>query len=295
MIAPRQFLLAVVLCTVACHHGEPSDIEKRLDVISRAEMTFGVPERARLAGIQAAYAELAHAAGPLDHVSNRDLALLYDGAYREAFYVHDAGTIRDMAKFLDAMQERGIAAEDHYRNMYDTFAGARMFAGARALAKQHPVPDLEATPELREADLAPGQPTELAVDPNARVLLRRSVDLQPAQVVVVSHPQCHFSHNAMRDIEADPVLREAFLKHAKWLAPQHDNLEFDAIQRWNREHPEMEHAIAYRDDEWPMIDSWGTPTFYFFKDGAVRAKVEGWPKEGSRTELLAALRQVGLL
>ena len=44
-----------------------------------------------------------------------------------------------------------------------------------------------------------------------------------------------------------------------------------------------------------MIDYWGTPTFYFLQNGVVRAKVTGWPKEGRRAELLAALRQVGLI
>ena len=89
---------------------------------------------------------------------------------------------------------------------------------------------MEVVPELRSNALVPGSPTELVVDPEARVLLRRSVDLQPAQVLVVSHPECHFSQDAIRDIEADPVLREAFV-NAKWLGPQHNNLKFDAFQR----------------------------------------------------------------
>jgi hypothetical protein len=44
-----------------------------------------------------------------------------------------------------------------------------------------------------------------------------------------------------------------------------------------------------------VIDSWGTPTFYVLKDGAVTAKVDGWPKAGRRRELLAALHKVGLV
>jgi hypothetical protein len=252
-----------------------------------------LPERARLAGIHAAYVELARAAGPLDNVSNRDLSLLFDGASTEAFYMHDAATIREAATLLDIMQRRGSATDEHYREMHETFMGARMFDEARALEHQHPVPDLEVAPDLRSAELVPGQPTELVVDQAARVLLRESVDLQPAQVVVVSHPRCHFSANAMRYIDADPALSAAF-QHARWLAPQHNNLELDALQQWNRQHPQMRHAITYRSDEWPMIDSWGTPTFYFIKDGAVRAKVEGWDGDKTRAELLAGLRQIGM-
>jgi hypothetical protein len=122
--------------------------------------------------------------------------------------------------------------------MYEAFIGARMLIEARALAGQHPMPELQALPKLHEAtDLVPGHPTEWAVNPNKRELLRRSADLQPVQVVVVSHPLCHFSQHAMRDIQSDPVLREVFLKHAKWLVPQSNRLDFDVIQQWNRRTP----------------------------------------------------------
>jgi hypothetical protein len=247
----------------------------------------------RLAGIQKAYVDLVRTAGPPDRLDDHDLALLFDGAYREAFYMHDPATVRDAEKFLNAMQKRGTATDEQYRLMHETFMGARMFDEARELAKQHPVPGLEAVPDLRSSVLVPGQPTELAVDPTARVLLRESVDMQLEQVVIVSHPRCHFSANAMQYIAADPVLRVA-LDHARWLAPQHDHLELDAIQQWNREHPEMQHVIAYRNDEWPMIDSWGTPTFYFIKNGTVVAKVEGWNGDKTKADLLAGFRSIGV-
>jgi hypothetical protein len=126
--------------------------------------------------------------------------------------------------------------------------------------------------------------------------LRRNVDLQrPAQVVIVSHPLCHFSQAAVQDIQADPVLDKVFREHAKWLVPQDAHLYFDIMQRWNREHPGREVTMTVRREEWPMIDSWSTPTFYFLENGVVSAKVEGWPKGGRRPELLAALRQVGLV
>lgn len=257
--------------------------------------THNLPEMARYAAIAAAYAEMAREHKPLDRISDHDLELLYRGAQRESYYTHDPMTIRDMASHLNALQGRGLASKDHYLHMYEAFIGARMLIEARALAGQHPMPELEVLPKLHEAaDLVPGQPTEWAVNPNKRELLRRSVDLQPVQVVVVSHPLCHFSQHAMRDIQADPVLREVFLKNAKWLAPQSNHLDLDVIQQWNRDHPGQETTLTFRRDEWPMIDSWATPTFYFLTNGAVSAKVEGWPKEGRRSELLGALRQVGL-
>ena len=108
-----------------------------------------------------------------------------------------------------------------------------MLAEAREFGKQHPMP--EALPEFREAeDIQAGGPTEWVVHPTKYELLRRNVALtDQIKVIVVSSPLCHFSRAAMRDIQADPVLRELFRAHAKWLAPQDGRLNVKII-------PEME-------------------------------------------------------
>jgi hypothetical protein len=202
-----------------------------------------------------------------------------------------------MASFLNTLQERGLASSAHYLHMYEIFIGARMLTEARALASQHPMPELEPLPELHEEpDVVPGQPTEWVVHQSQRELLRRNADVRaPAQVVIVSHPLCHFSRAAAHDIQTDPVLRETLEGHATWLAPQDTHINFNAVQQWNQQHPEQEVTLTFRREEWPMIDSWATPTFYFLKNGVAVAKVAGWPRQGRRSELLAGLRQIGLM
>jgi len=91
------------------------------------------------------------------------------------------------------------------------------------------------------------------------------------------------------------VLHELFRDHARWLARQDGRLYFDIIQQWNRENPDLQMTLTVESHEWPMSDVSGTPTFYFFDHGVVKAKVTGWPAEGRRAELVAAARTVGLL
>lgn len=67
------------------------------------------------------------------------------------------------------------------------------------------------------------------------------------------------------------------------------------IQRWNREHPIASTRLTVQREEWPMIDTWHTPTFYVLENGERAEKIEGWPSEGRRAELIAALARVGLL
>lgn len=292
----------IVVQALACRGRKEADsIEQRFAALRKADrVARSLPDRAKAAVIGAAYDDLfasVRSNQTLDSITSPDLEVLYRAASLAGVQTLDERHIRDMESFLKGLQDRGSASKTHYVHMYEAFIRARMLREAGAFARLHPMPELEALPELREAaDLVADQPTEWAVDADKRELLRRSVDLhQPAMVVIVSHPLCHFSQDAMRDIQNDPLLREVLGAHARWLAPPDGRINFDIVQQWNREHPGWNTTLTFRRDEWPMIDSWNTPTFYFFKNGAVIAKVEGWPREGRRSELIAALRQVGLL
>lgn len=301
----RRYLYALAAVTVAqalaC--GAPPEwqvLEQRIDSLTRLERaTRHLPERARIAVVSMSYRGLfatIRQGMTLDDLDHRGVEVLYRAARLAAFHTYDDEHVRDMASALGALQERGRAAHHHYLRMYETFVGARMLTEARALATQHPSPEMEVLPALRADELTAGHPTEWVVDPDEHVLRRRSVDIPEAgHVVVITTPRCHFALAAMRDIEADPVLRRVLAKHATRLAPQDTRLDVEAIQRWNRDHPEQAISLVFRRDEWPMVDSWATPTFYVLENGAVTAKVEGWPREGRRAELLAALRHAGLL
>jgi hypothetical protein len=232
----------------------------------------------------------------LDRIGDRDLDLLYRAASLAEYDTVNAKYIRDMQAYLDALQERKLASEGDVVQMYRALVSTRRLTEASELARRHPLPEMKAFPAWHDASgLAAGLPTELALDLDRHELLRRSVDLhQAAQIVVVGHPGCHFTQNAMRDIQADPLLGGIFRSHARWLAPQESVFDWDAFEQWNRSHPEQELAVAFRREEWPMIDTWNLPTFYFFKDGALQTKFFGWPEKGRRSELLAALQQIGL-
>jgi hypothetical protein len=277
---------------------EITSLERRFENFQRIEEEASGPDRARATRIGLAYDAAftpEHEKGSLSSLNDGDLILLFRASQTAAFYTVDPRHIRHMRSVLGELQRRGRARASDNVKMYEILVKARMLTEARELGKQHPMP--EALPEFREAeDVKADGPTELVVHPTKYELLRQNVALRdPIKVVVVSSPLCHFCKDAMRDIQADPQLRELFRAHAKWLAPQDGRFNLKIIQKWNREHPGQEITVAFRREEWPLIDYWGTPTFYFLEKGALKAKVQGWPKGGRRAELLAGFRQVGLL
>jgi hypothetical protein len=232
----------------------------------------------------------------LNDLSSADLDLVLRAAEIAGTYAPEERYARDMTAIVEELSRRGDAANVHYTAAYRMLVAVRDLAGARRLAAKYPAGEFEALPAVR-ADLEPAKGPSVWVpgdDPNE--VVQRRVDLEAGpRIVIVAHPSCHFSRNAVSAIASDDVLGPTFRSHATWIAPQSGRLDLPVLQRWNREHRDFEVALAVRQTEWTFVDYWNTPTFYFLKDGAIVQKVIGWPKEGRREDLLSACRKAGML
>jgi hypothetical protein len=239
------------------------------------------------------------------------VALLFQAASKAHFYTQDAEFVRDMQLDLNALRAKGRASQAQYIELNDALIGSRMFSEARVLERAHPGAAVEVfhsprgdvsrrvtmtpVPEFRDYARRETGPTDMTLTDNGGQLIRRTVNVRtPAQIIVVISPSCHFANAGLRDIEGDPQLRKAFHDHTIWLVPPFTP-EFDAIAQWNGTHTDEKMTLAYRFQEWSMLDSWATPTFYFLRRGTVVAKVAGWPRQGRKPEIRNALKQIGLL
>lgn len=232
----------------------------------------------------------------LKTLSSVDLGHLHLAAQIVGTYAIEERYARDMLAVLNELESRGDATKSHYKATYRMLVAVRDLAGARRLTAKYRSEELEVLPTVRAGPEAGKGPAVwlLSEDPNEVVSAR--VDVETGRrIVVVSHPLCRFSSNASSAIAADDVLGPVFRSYATWIAPQSGKLDLPVLQQWNREHRDFDVGLVVRQTEWTFIDYWGTPTFYFLKDGAVVQKVIGWPQEGRREELLDAARKAGML
>lgn len=225
---------------------------------------------------------------------NEDLALLFQAAYVAFIYTISPGPLDDMRLDLAEMHRRGIAHTGDDAKVYASLIEIRYFGQARAFAKLHSRALTEAVSVVTDDRTRQG-PTALLVEAGGSRLERRSLDLRNAGIVVVSSPLCHFSQRAIRSIESDADLRPLFHDHAVWVVPPDQSTPFATVAKWNRVHPHESMAVAYRREEWPMIDLWETPVFYFLREGRVVSKVVGWPIAGRKAEIRRSLKRAGLM
>jgi hypothetical protein len=239
--------------------------------------------------------EFAPAQQRLASLSDQDVELLFRGANRLSFVVASPVYLADMRRDFDELDRRHRVDRPHVDAFYDALLAAHRPADARALLGAYPMLDRPSPPTLHDAKFEHDQPSTW-VARGGHDLWRQPLPLDAdAQVVVLGSTGCHFSEAAARSIGADRMLREMFRTHARWVAPAHDIVAFDALTAWNRAHPAQPLAILHDDAGLPFVTRFATPTFYFMRHGHVVDTVVGWPNDAQRAALRAGLRKIGLL
>ena len=228
--------------------------------------------------------------------SPAELGARFRAAYVAIFYTAKTG-VADIEPVFAALNARNAATALHYQQLFESLVRTRQLEKARALqSTAEPLSiEWETLPEERDhsAGIAERRYWDVADD---KLQLDRYhwPESSGPLVVVVAHPLCHFSRDASAAIAADPQLTALFANRSLWLAPQDGNLDLEVVQSWNQRHRLFRQRIVYVERDWPDINDWATPNFYFFRDGKLVQTVSGWPKEGRRGELLAAAKASGI-
>lgn len=277
----------------------PGIIERRYNQLVEADnASFERPDTERFKSLEDVYIRLFEDK-TIDwrHVTDSDLTFLFRAAQRIHFYTHEPKYGSEMAKYLAAMEARHIASENNRVDYYRSLIAERKFAEADRYTHLYSIPEKDHAPIMRDPGMVlQDLPAVLELDLDGKSLGVHQVNVDTLHVVVVATPWCHFARNGIRAIESHSDVAQALKGRALWLMPVEGNLDVAAVKKWNMEHPRQSMVYAYKKEHWSMLSEWGTPTFYFFKDGQVVAQLAGWrsDEEGVAT-LRENLKKIGLI
>lgn len=105
-------------------------------------------------------------------------------------------------------------------------------------------------------------------------------------VVVVTHPQCLFTKMFLEDVKEDAGLYSDFKTQSLFLVSPWQMMPGNKLYNYQTDYPDIRMAYATDTSEWDEIDYWGSPTFYFVKEGQRVKKIVGWPKREREQRLL---------
>lgn len=232
-------------------------------------------------------------------LGDRDAEFLFRAAELAFRATGQPGYLADLRRDFAELERRHRVDRPHASDFHDALLVAHRDDEARALLAAYPVVERSPPPSMRSfSRIRNGQPSLWVVTPGTRKreLVRFRFNIRaPAQVIVLASTACHFSANAARDIEADPLLRDLFREYGQWVAPPSEVTAFDAVREWNEAHPALRLGIAYDNAALPMVERVETPVFYFLDHGTVVDTVVGWPPGGNLDAIRRGLRKIDLL
>jgi hypothetical protein len=238
----------------------------------------------------------AYEADELARASEAELALLLHAADAMGFYSQAPQELELVRRVLQRMEQRGTATNEERAILFRGLVELRRFGDASQFRALHPSLEVDSIPRIIDGMDSTNGPVvyEVAADEFALIKQRRSLG-KGIHLIVIAHPLCSYSRDAMQTLAADPTFATILQSHTTWVAPISRWLYFNELQAWNRENPAVQVVLAERREDWPFMRNWSTPVFYVMKDGVWIGSLEGWPDaESRRPQLLALLRAAGL-
>lgn len=195
------------------------------------------------------------------------------------FYIQDKNIITDYQTYFRLLEKNNWAVSKNYRNLYAAFIKNRMFAKANLFYENHPNQNLNKLPKIIDDNSTDGRIVIYTTDgKNKNILTKKKLALpKDLSIIVLAHPFCHFCQRAAKHLSSNQPLSTFLKENSTWIAPIDGNVRSDILFDWHKTYPNFSISYIQYMADFPMLDYWGTPSFYFVKDGKVLDKLVGWP------------------
>jgi hypothetical protein len=219
----------------------------------------------------------------IEKLTYEDLKSLFSVEKEALFYAKDPVILQHMTMTFDRMRKVGGVSADDVMEMNLAYVLVRDFKGLQIFLKKNKFIKKIKLYEVKDEFNAMSAAFLLRVE-NENKLIKEPFDLASGvKLVIVASPYCHFSNNALSDIESNEEVFEKIRNDTIVVAPQNKFILPLDVFNWNLNSKNFKMKIIQSEKSVPAIDDWSTPVFYFFKDGVLSGKMIGWPKnEGAK-------------
>ena len=219
------------------------------------------------------------------------LKQLYSEIYNYLLVTSDPSALSFLETIYAKQDTNNWLEEKNTWSMHRIYLSLRQFNKAKGFRQNNPGKGLVPPPEIKDwasygKALADGERPVINTVAGENFLELSEIDLSAwTGVVVVGHPRCPFFKGFIKSIKSDPGLANAFLGNTLWLTDA--SLTDGAVIKWNLSRPKAEFHYVVTKPDWPEINYWGSPSFYFFDDSKLVRKVVGWPRDESEARKAA--------
>jgi len=211
------------------------------------------------------------------------------------FYSPQAVLKHNMYKVIAAKKVKGEHIDNLLLSLHKAHIRSRNIEQAQTLEKKHAHIAFSETYSL--TNNIKGDKSFLILNSEKQSLKRVPFAFPNGGfVVVASLPLCSPSNRFVSWLNEakNKKIKSQFTSNSLFLTPQASSLYIDEMVAANKAMAPLSMVYSFKQNEWPSITSWNTPTFYFYYNGELKSQLIGWPKEGREKELVSLLKAVNL-
>jgi hypothetical protein len=293
----RAILLTLMLSLASNSFGASGSERLRLllDTSTKA-LQSGDDDKARGMKVELAYREHFETDGFATNITMRssaDIGAIFKAIRHVLLITRDEQYVTKLESVVNELRKRNAFSEVHKEDLFTIYVFLRDFTGAERVANE--LAKRPTMPAFAAGDHPADKPAAWKFQSDGLVASLQTIDLyRDWQVVAISHPNCHFSRQAMLAIRGDIELWNRLKGRVVWVTPQDTNTDFATIRSWNQKYPDMEIQMVHKSAVWKLPGFSATPIFYFLSKGTLVYTATGWPKDGNISQLHEGFRRIGL-
>jgi hypothetical protein len=218
----------------------------------------------------------------------------FSAVRKVSFYSANRQSVSLMKMIIDEKKSRGESVSGILPKLHSAYVRTRQFDKAKVLVTEYPSIKFSALPQVKHDKSA--SRSLYTVNDQATKIEQTAFNFpKGGHAVVVSAPICSPCKRLFSWLQTRPKLKKVMTEQATWITPVVGELYLEEMRETNDTYAPIRLQYTYSQKQWPEIEYWATPTFYFYQDGELVKQMSGWPKKGREQALLSGLKAVGLL
>jgi len=227
--------------------------------------------------------------------SYREQHRLFSFLLHVNFYFPDSYLLETMIAIVKHMESKGKFIDNMLVSIHEAIVRSRKITEARALEATYPYITFSKTFPMISSEI--NLRSYLYLDTTNKQLIKKGFKFpSTGYVVVISSPLCSPSKRftTWLNLKKNSTFKEVFTNNAIFLTPTDSTLYIDALSTLNKSIAPIQMHYSIDRNEWPEIQLWDTPTFYFYHNGVLKSQLVGWKSNEVSKQLMEHLNNIEL-
>jgi hypothetical protein len=229
----------------------------------------------------------------LNGLSSKRLHVLFNLLWHTYYFSFEPELIEHLQNIVKIKRDMGEYIDNLLITIHEALIMDRDIVSAKHIENDNP-----------RISFSPTMPINIGSNMNRSILKSNSLTNNLQRVpfdfprggylVIIASPVCSASNRFMSWLNEQNELKSILKSNALFITPSDSSFYITEMKKLNKKVSPITINYSYKENEWPEIKLWETPTFYFYYNGKLKSQLVGWVEVSSSNKLLSELKSINL-